>query len=40
MRKVFLAMVGDKFVGLDGFFMAFFQAFWDVLKNGYHEGFR
>jgi hypothetical protein len=30
-RKVLLAMVGDK-SGIDGFFMAFFQSFWDVLK--------
>jgi hypothetical protein len=25
-------MVGDKSSGLDGFFMAFFQSFWDVVK--------
>jgi hypothetical protein len=31
-RKVVLAMNGDKALGLDGLSMAFFQACWDVLS--------
>jgi len=31
-RKVVSAMNGDKAPGLDGYSIAFFQAFWDVLR--------
>jgi hypothetical protein len=37
-RRVVLAMVGDKVPGPDGFSMVFFQACWDVLKGGHYGG--
>jgi hypothetical protein len=39
-RKVVSAMVGDKVLGPDGFFMAFFQACWDVLRGDIMEVLR
>jgi hypothetical protein len=34
-RKVVMAMEGDKVPGPDGFFIAFFQVFWEVVKESF-----